>query len=195
MRAAALLAAAAALALAAAPPAAAALGCDAAGRAAELQLLALERFADLFPAAPSDKFEASGLEFAGGRLWAVFDSDRSLAAFSPDLLVGAAAAGNELLAPPAGEPGEDPDYEGIAFNPDSGTFYVVQEATPAGPLRAAVVELAPARGGGASYDVVGRCEIDYELDDAGEGSYILSQLKRKTSCKPTDQPANQPTLA
>jgi hypothetical protein len=116
MRAAALLAAA--LALAAAPPAAAALACDATGRGRELQLLALERFSALFPDAPADKFEASGLEFAGGRLYAVFDSDRALASFSPDLPVGAAAEANELLAPPAGEPGEDPDYEGIAYNPD-----------------------------------------------------------------------------
>jgi hypothetical protein len=56
---------------------------------------------------------------------------------------------------------------------------VVQEAAPAGPPRAAVVELALAPGGGA-YGVVARCELDFELDDAGKGIEGLAFVSSPT---------------
>jgi hypothetical protein len=112
------------------------------------------------------KWEASGVAAVRGRFYTVFDSSHSIGSLDDSF---AFRSEDNVLV---GEQGEESQYEGIAYVPEDDTFLLLVEARAskrsAGALKPAVttVRLAEDLSG---YEVLARCEVDFELTHENKG--------------------------
>lgn len=134
-------------------------------RKATLKLLKETAFAGLFPDLKnSTEFEASGMSYVRGKMYAVFDNSMAIGVLDdhfhfrdPDSF---------LVGP--WEP--ESQFEGISYVPENDTFLLLVEAAHKGEdvYKPEVIEvkLKPDNSG---YDIIAHCDIDFEISHSNKG--------------------------
>ncbi|KAK9824334.1 hypothetical protein WJX72_009522 [[Myrmecia] bisecta] len=139
--------------------------CEEAGwRDKSLKLVREIPFAGLFADLQNiTKFEASGLEQLDGKFYVVFDSLRSLGYIDDQFQFRAKE--NRLI----GEAGEESQWEGITYRPDTGNFLLIQESHSHNGSTHPLAEEVKVAKDLSSYEVVNRCRVDFELSHENKG--------------------------
>lgn len=134
-------------------------------RKQSLKLVKEIPFAGLFQDLRGEsKFEASGLVHVNDTYYVVFDSHRSLGVVNDKLEM---MSETNLLA---GEIGEESQFEGITYRPDTNTFLVIQEShMHADDTLKPLVEELMLFPTNTAYRSIRACDIDLELSHANKG--------------------------
>ncbi|GIL81172.1 hypothetical protein Vretifemale_10069 [Volvox reticuliferus] len=122
-------------------------------------------FSGLFPELKrTRRFEGSGIAYAKGSYWVVFDSLRSLG--QVDLRFSFRGPFNKLVGPV----GEESQFEGISYDNVTDTFFVLRESMEHEEhgLVPLTEELRLTEGGN-NYEVLGRCIVPFALQDVNKG--------------------------
>jgi hypothetical protein len=133
-----------------------------------LQLVRESKIAELFP---NDRahgaFEASGVLAKDGKFFVVCDNQTAVARLSQDLIP------NDMNGCFGTAPIEG-GYEGIAYNPDKGRYYLLIESLKRSRsrFRAKVVEYDD------TLSYVRKRRIDFELKSANKGFEAVSHVRR-----------------
>ncbi|GBF92520.1 hypothetical protein Rsub_04624 [Raphidocelis subcapitata] len=130
-----------------------------------LKLLREMPFAGLFEDLKDvTKFEASGMTSARGKLWIVFDNLHAIGRIDEHFQF---RSGDNILL---GHVGEDSQFEGLAYDEQTGHFYVVEEVVEQGDTHlhpvAQEVEMDERT---HAYRIIERCPIHYQLSHANKG--------------------------
>ncbi|KAG2487158.1 hypothetical protein HYH03_014270 [Edaphochlamys debaryana] len=131
-------------------------------------------FVGLFPELQrTRRFEGSGITYAKGSYWVVFDSLRSLGQI--DLRFSFRGPENHLVGPV----GDESQFEGISYDDESDTFFVLRESFEHDehglvPL----TEQLKLSEDGNTYTVLEKCIVRFQLQDVNKGFESLYVFTR-----------------
>eukprot|EP00898_Chlorokybus_atmophyticus_P008557 jgi/Chlat1/8702/Chrsp88S08072 len=109
------------------------------------------------------KFEASAVTIVDEKYYVVFDSIQSIGYIDPTMT--ALAEDNVLI----GEIGEESQFEGLAYRPDTGTFFALKESHEhQGKLKPQAIEIKISDDK-SKYELLRKCDVEFELSSANKG--------------------------
>jgi hypothetical protein len=135
----------------------------------QLELVREAKIFDILPGSLDPKLEASGVLAKDGLFYVIFDNLPHIACIGPEL--SRAASGNHMIIQ---ERGEQEGFEDIAYDSQTGRFYVLIESLPRGrdTFMAAVQEYDE------DFRYAGQAWLDFPLDRPNKGLEGLTCVHR-----------------